>query len=194
MPRPSHVVSPSCRAAGCRSRRDASTSGPSGRRSTLFGAQLNRSAVAADAAESATHPPGNPGTQGTRQPRASAPASPQRVEDLALAREPSAVVFGPDALVVHRHDEDAAGAADELGVHAQFLLDLSRQTGGSGKVVSNAAVVDPYVHVSSLSPGWPSRCRGRPARWPRRSAADMPSAGRRFPSRAGGSLLPEPCQ
>ena len=41
---------------------------------------------------------------------------------------------------------DVAAAAHDLAVEAELLLDFSRQTGGSRKVVSNAAVVDPDVH------------------------------------------------
>jgi hypothetical protein len=55
-------------------------------------------------------------------------------------------VLGEDPLVVDGDDEDAAAAADDLRVDAQLSLDLSRQTGGSGEVVSNAAVIDSDVH------------------------------------------------
>jgi hypothetical protein len=51
-----------------------------------------------------------------------------------------------DHLVIDCHDEDTAAAANELAVDTEVLLDLSRQTGGSGKVVSNAAIVDSNVH------------------------------------------------
>jgi hypothetical protein len=57
-------------------------------------------------------------------------------------------VFGEDALVVDGHVEDAAASANDLAVDPELLLDLSRQTGGSGQVVSDAAVVDPDVHGS----------------------------------------------
>jgi hypothetical protein len=58
-------------------------------------------------------------------------------------------VLGEDLLTVDADVEDAAAAADELTVDTEFTLDLSRQTGGSGEVVSNAAVVDSDVHISS---------------------------------------------
>jgi len=80
-----------------------------------------------------------------RRPRA------QRVEDLALRREAPFILLGEDLLVVHGHDEDAAAAANELTVDTELFLDFSRQTGGSRKVVSNAAVVDPNVHDTALT-------------------------------------------
>jgi hypothetical protein len=43
--------------------------------------------------------------------------------------------------------EHAAAAADELRLDTEFLFDRGRQTGGPGKVVSNAAVFDRQVHV-----------------------------------------------
>jgi hypothetical protein len=55
-------------------------------------------------------------------------------------------VLREDPLVVGSHHEDASAAAHDFAVDAELLLDLSRQTGGSGKVVSNAAVVDSDVH------------------------------------------------
>jgi hypothetical protein len=58
-------------------------------------------------------------------------------------------VFGEEALVVDGDDEDPAASANDLAVDAEFAFDLSRQTGGSGEIVSNAAVVDSYVHVMS---------------------------------------------
>ena len=64
------------------------------------------------------------------------------VDDLALAREAPFLLLGEERLVVGGDDEDAAGAADELGVDAELFLDLGRQTGGPREVVSNAAVVD----------------------------------------------------
>src|SRR5260370_42078288 len=44
------------------------------------------------------------------------------------------------------HIEAAAAAAHELAVDAELLLDFSRQTGGSGQVVSNAAIIDTNIH------------------------------------------------
>jgi len=74
---------------------------------------------------------------------------PQLVEDLLLGRETPLVVLREDALVVDGHIEDAAASADDLTIDSELLLDLSRQTGGSGEVVSDSAVVDPDVHLLS---------------------------------------------
>src|SRR5512142_3167852 len=71
---------------------------------------------------------------------------PQLIDDFLLARKAPFVLLGKDRLVVGRDDEDPAAAANELAVDSQFLLDLSRQTGGSGKVVSDAAVIDSDFH------------------------------------------------
>jgi hypothetical protein len=78
--------------------------------------------------------------------RSSASKSGQRFENLALSRESSLVAFREDLFPIDRHDEDASAAADDLAVDRIFSFDLSRQTGGSGEVVSNAAVVDSNVH------------------------------------------------
>jgi hypothetical protein len=73
------------------------------------------------------------------------PAS-EGLDDLLLAGEASGVVLGEDLLVIDADDEDAAAAADELRLEAELLPDLRRQTGGAREVVSDAAVVDAYVH------------------------------------------------
>jgi hypothetical protein len=70
----------------------------------------------------------------------------QRFENLALGREAAFFAFREDLLPVDRYDEDASAAADDLAVDRIFSFDLSRQTGGSWEVVSNAAVVDSNVH------------------------------------------------
>ena len=69
-----------------------------------------------------------------------------RLDDLGFCRKTAGLAFGEDLPVVGRNDEDAAAAADELGLEAGLLPDLGRQTGSPGKVVSNAAVVDSNVH------------------------------------------------
>jgi len=70
----------------------------------------------------------------------------QFLDDLALGRKASLFFFGEENEVVGGDDEDAAAAADELTVDPEVLLDRGRQTGGPGKVVSNAAVVDSNAH------------------------------------------------
>jgi hypothetical protein len=62
-------------------------------------------------------------------------------------------VLREDAFVVRGDVEDAAAPTNDLGVDAQLFLDLSRQTGGSRKIVSDAAVIDSNVHIASQFTG-----------------------------------------
>ena len=75
----------------------------------------------------------------------------QLIQNLFLGRESSLVILREDLLVPDSDVEDSSAAADDRGVDLEFLLDLSRQTGGSGKVVSNAAVFDRDLHGRSSS-------------------------------------------
>ena len=59
-------------------------------------------------------------------------------------------MFGEDELIIHRHIKDTSAAGDEPRLDANFLSDLSRQTGGSGEVISNGAVFDADVHIRLL--------------------------------------------
>jgi len=68
----------------------------------------------------------------------------ERGLDLAGEREAAGLPLGEDQLVVDGDLEDPAGPLDELGLDAQLLLDLLRQTGGAGIVVSDPAVLDCY--------------------------------------------------
>ena len=70
----------------------------------------------------------------------------QDLDDLAFGGEPALFLLREELPVVHAHDEDAARAADELTLVSEGSFDLGRQTGGPGKVVSNAAVIDSNVH------------------------------------------------
>ena len=73
--------------------------------------------------------------------------------DLSRARE--AVAFGvlrEEQLAIDGHVEDAAASCFQLGVNAQSLLQFGRQTGSRGLVVSNRAVLDVDLHMSTLSP------------------------------------------
>src|SRR5438270_6873286 len=70
----------------------------------------------------------------------------QLIEDLFFGGETSLGVLVEEQLIVRRHFEDPAAAAHDLAVDAELFLDLSRQTGGSREVVSNAAVIDSNVH------------------------------------------------
>ena len=60
------------------------------------------------------------------------------------------LVLGVDELIVHLDVEDPAVALLELRVDAVALLQLGRQTGGSGEVVSLGAVGDPDFHDGLL--------------------------------------------
>jgi hypothetical protein len=73
------------------------------------------------------------------------------VENLALGREAAFLFLREDDFAVDRDDEDSAAAADDFAVDPEFALDLSRQTGGSWEVVSNAAVVDSNMHEQWIS-------------------------------------------
>ena len=61
-------------------------------------------------------------------------------------------MFREDPLAVDGDVEDPAAAAHEMALDAQLFLDLSRQTGGSRKIVSNAAVIDPDLQ-DGVAPG-----------------------------------------
>jgi hypothetical protein len=61
--------------------------------------------------------------------------------------------LGEDQVVAHGDLENATTAADELGGDAELLLDLDRQTGGTGVVASAGAILDGDVllrHGSSF--------------------------------------------
>ena len=73
------------------------------------------------------------------------------VEDLLLRGEALFIPLRENLLVVDEDVEHAAALADDLAVDSEGLLDLSRQTGSSGEVISNAAVVDSNVHRSPLA-------------------------------------------
>jgi hypothetical protein len=68
-------------------------------------------------------------------------------------RETPQLLLGEQQVVAHGDLEDATTAADELGCDAELLLDLGRQTGGTGVVASTGAVLDGDVvlrHGSSF--------------------------------------------
>jgi hypothetical protein len=62
--------------------------------------------------------------------------------DLAGVRETACLLLGEEQLVVDGDLEDSSGTLDELRLDPEFPLDLLRQTGGAGVVVSDAAVLD----------------------------------------------------
>lgn len=64
-------------------------------------------------------------------------------------------MLGKKQATVDGDVEDPAATAYQDRLESETLLDLSRQTGGSGKVVSNNAVFDLDLHLmpSSNGPG-----------------------------------------
>lgn len=73
----------------------------------------------------------------------------EQVEHLVVVGKTPDVVFAEDELAVHGDVENPAAARDELRHNLKRILDLSRQTGGAGQVVSLLAVRDPDLHGSS---------------------------------------------
>ena len=62
---------------------------------------------------------------------------------------PAAGLLGEDQLAIYRDFEQAAGGLHQPDVDVRVrLLQLSRQTGSSGLIVSNNAVLDCYMHVA----------------------------------------------
>jgi hypothetical protein len=60
--------------------------------------------------------------------------------------------LGEDQHVIHRHFEESTRGRDQLDVGIGIrLLQLSRQTGGSGLVVSDDAKLDTHMHDDRLS-------------------------------------------
>ena len=57
-------------------------------------------------------------------------------------RETTCLLLGEEQLVVDGDLEDPSGTLDELRLDPELLLDLLRQTGGAGVVVSDAAVLN----------------------------------------------------
>src|SRR5207244_8200463 len=72
----------------------------------------------------------------------------QLLDNLLLAREAAGIMLGKNSLPVHGDIKDAAASAHDMAVDADRFLDLRRQTGGTGKVVSDSAVIDSNVHGS----------------------------------------------
>jgi hypothetical protein len=54
--------------------------------------------------------------------------------------------FAEDQLAVERHFEDAVARRDQLGLESALPLEVCRQTGGDGLVVSDLAVFDGQIH------------------------------------------------
>jgi hypothetical protein len=73
--------------------------------------------------------------------------------DLAGVGKAACLLLGEDQLIVDGDLEDSTGPLDELGLDAELLFDLLRQTGGAGEVVSDPAVLDDdgWGHTRLLS-------------------------------------------
>lgn len=72
----------------------------------------------------------------------------KRLEHLAGLGEPPRARAGEDELAVHMDVKDATTAFDKLDVaFGVFAVDLVRQTGGAGIIVSNDAVFDSRLHL-----------------------------------------------
>ena len=76
-------------------------------------------------------------------------------------REPTRLVLGEDQLSIDDDVEDASRSLQELRLDSEFILDLGRQTGGAGQVVSPYAVADLDLHGGSPV----SRLHGSRAGW-----------------------------
>src|SRR5687768_14739725 len=70
----------------------------------------------------------------------------QALQHLGVFGEAACLVFGVDQRAVRGDIEYAAAALDQLGLRAELLRDLGRQTGGPRQVVSALAVLDGDAH------------------------------------------------
>jgi hypothetical protein len=74
--------------------------------------------------------------------------------DLPWLGMPPERPLGKDEIAVHGHLEHPAGRGDETDLRVgPFLLQLSRQTGGSGLIVSDDAELDDHAHGVSSNGG-----------------------------------------
>ncbi len=72
------------------------------------------------------------------------------VENLAVLREAIFRLFGENTVAIHFDFEDAATGGDKFGLDTKSGLDVSRQTGGTGFVVSNLTIFDGDLHDAGL--------------------------------------------
>lgn len=73
-----------------------------------------------------------------------------RVENFTVFGKTTNAIFGEKNLVVRHDIEDALAALHEGRFDSECLLDLSRQTGSLGQVVSKRAVGDRDLHADSV--------------------------------------------
>jgi hypothetical protein len=78
----------------------------------------------------------------------------QLLLDLSRHGETAGLLLGEEQLVADGDLEDTPGAAHELGLDAELPLEIRRQTGGAGIVVSHPAVFDPHVGHGGSSFCW----------------------------------------
>ena len=71
----------------------------------------------------------------------------QRLEDLFRLGKSTEGLLGEDQLAVAGDLENASLPFDQPGFDTELLLDLGRQTGGPGEIVSDAAVFDLDSHA-----------------------------------------------
>src|SRR4029078_8785616 len=83
----------------------------------------------------------------SRMPASVLSSALQEAEDLVLLRKPSELLLREDLLSVRRDLEHSALALDQLALHAERFLDVSRQTGGSRPVVSLHPDLYPHTHL-----------------------------------------------
>lgn len=58
-------------------------------------------------------------------------------------------MLGKNLPAVNMNIKDPAATRNQLRFHIELGLNLGRQTGGLGKVISLAAVLDRYLHLSA---------------------------------------------
>lgn len=74
----------------------------------------------------------------------------QKPHDLAFLGESPLLVFGKNQTAIRADIKNSAGTGNQLHVDAaEFPLQLSLQTGGTGLVVSRSAVGNGDFHCSS---------------------------------------------
>ena len=78
--------------------------------------------------------------------------TPDQLHDLSRLGVAAERLLGKDEIAVHRDLEDAPGRRHQADIGLRVgLLQLSRQTGGSGLVVSDDAVLDHDAHARLLT-------------------------------------------
>lgn len=96
----------------------------------------------------------NPATLAYDAARPATPLPPgrflERADNLVILGKATDLVLAEDLAAVHNHIQNAATSPHQLGLHADRLFDLLRQTGGKRVVVSLPAIGDGDIHESLL--------------------------------------------